>query len=162
MFLMKGRKLFYGFIYLVAFLLFFCAFYYTSAYWSNFFQGGMPHSYQIIAYSLQFVFFALAVLIIIFRKRLYIKRKEIILLIVTCIVCLVIVEFASRVYVCGAGRSDLMLYGQCGIKPIYSPHHYLNYHGTPNYVSPDGLNIHNSLGFRGPEISIPKQDSMFR
>lgn len=44
----------------------------------------------------------------------------------------------------------------------FSPHSYLNYIGTPNYVSADGLNIHNSLGMRGPEIIMPKPTDRIR
>lgn len=46
--------------------------------------------------------------------------------------------------------------------PKYSPHHYLNVQGTPGYKSADGLNIHNSLGFRGSEITNPKPAGVFR
>lgn len=43
---------------------------------------------------------------------------------------------------------------------LYSPHHYLNYVTTPNYD--DGVNRHNSLGFRGPEVAMPKPPGVFR
>jgi lysophospholipase L1-like esterase len=45
-------------------------------------------------------------------------------------------------------------------KPRYSPHRYLGYYPTPNYVK--GLNRHNSLGYRGEEISIPKPPGQIR
>lgn len=41
-----------------------------------------------------------------------------------------------------------------------SPHHYLNYYPTPLYRG--GPASHNSLGFRGPEISLPKPDGVYR
>ena len=44
----------------------------------------------------------------------------------------------------------------------FSPHPYLNYIPTPNYRSPDGLNRHNALGFRGPEIDLPKPEGRYR
>lgn len=44
----------------------------------------------------------------------------------------------------------------------FSPHPYLNYIGTPNYKSADGLNMHNSLGMRGPEIIMPKPTGRIR
>lgn len=47
-------------------------------------------------------------------------------------------------------------------EPRYAPHHYLNYIGRPGYRSPDGQVQHNSLGFRGPEISVPKAAGIFR
>ena len=45
-------------------------------------------------------------------------------------------------------------------KPKYSPHRYLGYYPTPNYVK--GKNRHNSLGYRGEEIRIPKPAGQFR
>lgn len=44
----------------------------------------------------------------------------------------------------------------------FSPHPYLNYIGTPNYRSADELNMHNSLGMRGPEIIMPKPKDRIR
>lgn len=41
-----------------------------------------------------------------------------------------------------------------------SPHHYLGYYPTPNYLN--GENRHNSLGFRGDEIPIPKPEGAYR
>ena len=45
-------------------------------------------------------------------------------------------------------------------KPKYSPHRYLGYYPTPNYIK--GKNRHNSLGYRGEEIHIPKPDEQCR
>lgn len=42
----------------------------------------------------------------------------------------------------------------------YSRHPYLNYYLTPNYR--DGLTAHNSLGYRGREIILPKPADVFR
>ncbi|NQT94471.1 MAG: hypothetical protein HQ559_17070, partial [Lentisphaerae bacterium] len=41
-----------------------------------------------------------------------------------------------------------------------SPHHYLNYYTTPMYRH--GPTRHNSLGFRGPEIAVPKPAGVYR
>lgn len=46
--------------------------------------------------------------------------------------------------------------------PKYVPHPYLSYYLTPNYISSDKENMHNSLGFRGPEILMPKPENTFR
>jgi len=43
---------------------------------------------------------------------------------------------------------------------IYTHHRYLGYYPTPNYVS--GNNRHNSLGYRGEEIEVPKPAGRFR
>ena len=42
----------------------------------------------------------------------------------------------------------------------YSPHPYMRYTPTPNYEK--GNNKHNSLGYRGDEIAIPKPEGQFR
>lgn len=57
------------------------------------------------------------------------------------------------------------LYG--GDKPehslsLYKPHPYLNYALSPDYRSLDGKNKHNSLGYRGDEVTVPKPDNAFR
>ena len=44
----------------------------------------------------------------------------------------------------------------------FSPHPYLNYYSTPNYVSLNGLSRHNSYGFRGKDIQVPKPKGLFR
>ena len=43
---------------------------------------------------------------------------------------------------------------------IFSGAPYVNYVLTPNYQS--GLNRHNSLGYRGAEIAVPKPEGVFR
>lgn len=44
--------------------------------------------------------------------------------------------------------------------PLYQPHHYLGYVTTYNYETSE--NRHNSLGFRGDEISIEKPEGIYR
>ncbi len=59
--------------------------------------------------------------------------------------------------------SQIAFYEEVPLKHrMFSPHHYLNYCNTPNFVSRNGLNRHNSLGFRGEEITVPKPAGRFR
>ncbi len=44
--------------------------------------------------------------------------------------------------------------------PRFVPHRYLGFYPTPNYSV--GTNRHNSLGYRGEEIAIPKPEGLFR
>ena len=44
--------------------------------------------------------------------------------------------------------------------PRYSPHRYIGFYPTPDYIK--GEDRHNSLGYRGDEISMPKPDGQFR
>jgi len=55
--------------------------------------------------------------------------------------------------------STRQLYDRHGI-PRFSPHRYVGYITTPGYSN--GLNKHNSLGFRGEEIPIPKPAGVYR
>lgn len=45
---------------------------------------------------------------------------------------------------------------------LYTRHPYLNYVLTPNYRSFDGGNKHNTMGYRGNEIKVPKPKDSFR
>src|SRR5690606_5902302 len=42
----------------------------------------------------------------------------------------------------------------------FRPHHYLGYTLQPGYRR--GKTSHNSLGYRGPEVAIPKPSGVFR
>lgn len=44
--------------------------------------------------------------------------------------------------------------------PRYSPHRYIGFYPTPNYVK--GKDRHNALGYRGDEIDVPKPAGQFR
>lgn len=83
-----------------------------------------------------------------FKRWIYAKRKKLLLSLVIFFFGLLSIEMTLRLIDDGKLR--------------FSPHQYLNYIGTPNYRSSDGLNIHNSLGFRGPEIEISKPKERFR
>jgi hypothetical protein len=78
-----------------------------------------------------------------------------------------IAEWATRIWLYSVADdytySLIALYEDVPQKHrMFSPHHYLNYCNTPDFVSRDGLNRHNSLGFRGEEIAIPKPAGRFR
>jgi len=45
---------------------------------------------------------------------------------------------------------------------MYRGHHYLNYSLTEGYVSRDGLNRHNALGYRGPDLEAKKPAGTYR
>lgn len=86
--------------------------------------------------------------ILFFQKWIYEKRKYILLSLTMLLVGFVFIEIFLQI-----------IYN----KPLrFSPHPYLNYIGTPNYKSTDGLNMHNSLGMRGSEIQIPKPENRIR
>ena len=114
----------------------------------------------------QLLLFAAALGLFVFRKTIVKKRKECLLLLITLVLMFIILEGGSRVYVCHfadtSTQAKILYPGQCGLQAKFQPHHYLNYHGQPNYVSLDGLNRHNSWGFRGDEIVMPKPAGVYR
>mgnify|MGYP001571135475 CR=1 FL=1 len=85
---------------------------------------------------------------LILKKWIYTYRKKLTMFAVALAIGLASVELALYLFYS---------------KPMrFSPHPYLNYTGTPNYRSEDGLNMHNSMGFRGPEIEMPKPKGRIR
>src|SRR3989344_8563320 len=82
-----------------------------------------------------------------FKKFIYKHKKKIFLVLAAMIVMVIVLEFTLRLF---------------DSKPRFIRHPYLNYQGTPNYKSSDGKNIHNSFGFRGPEIAVPKPKGVVR
>ncbi len=79
----------------------------------------------------------------------------------------VVLEAGARIYIVNfAGEQNFKKYAS--LKQIqnkknrlkYTPHPYLRYYPTPNYIS--GRNKHNSLGYRGDEIEMPKPEGRFR
>jgi lysophospholipase L1-like esterase len=58
-------------------------------------------------------------------------------------------------------RQKYALYSEMSTDEFpWTKHHYLNYYPTPNYKLRSTL--HNSLGYRGPEFSLQKPDSVYR
>lgn len=95
------------------------------------------------------IFFISVALVLSFAHRwLFKKRIEILL--------------ASFVFVIILVVLDVSLTFVQKKQPRFVEHHYLNYAGSPTYNVQDGLNIHNSFGYRGPEIEQPKPKGRFR
>lgn len=45
---------------------------------------------------------------------------------------------------------------------MYRRHHYLHFEPKPGFRSDDGAVVHNSLGFRGPDVAVPKPAGTLR
>lgn len=82
------------------------------------------------------------------------------------VILIIVAELVSWKIVCSntenPAYSKYLAYGDCGIYPWSKPHHYILYTPTPGFSSYDGLNQHNSLGYRGSEIEIPKPKGRIR
>ena len=93
------------------------------------------------------------------------------LLLLVCSVGLTLVglEIGMRIWICNfAGERRLLKYASLrqlekkysDIKPEWSVHRYLGHYPTPGFIK--GENKHNSLGYRGDEIVVPKPEGQFR
>ena len=92
--------------------------------------------------------FIFSVGLLFFRRWIYIKKKKLLMFLSIFFLGIIFIEIFLHITYKRPMR--------------FSPHQYLNYIGTPNYRSANGLNIHNSLGMRGPEIIMPKPAGRIR
>jgi lysophospholipase L1-like esterase len=85
---------------------------------------------------------------------------------VSVVLSLMLVEIGMRYWVTNLATDiqrsayDPRISAEGNIKFVKHP--YLDFMLRPNYVSADGLNRHNSLGYRGEEITRPKPDGVYR
>ncbi len=105
----------------------------------------------------------------IFEKTL---KKKLLLAAIASVGTLICLEVAFQIFISGfAGREHFSRYaslehyrkrtgGDQWWFGLLTPHRYLGYTLVPGLV--DGKNRHNSLGFRGEEIPIPKPKNEFR
>jgi len=156
--------LYWGFIALTLFVLI----YYNEFYWADYFpeSGGIPGEYSFLLNIVRFFALLFILAILIFKRKIFDKKKEVCLLVISLVLGLLVLELGVRVYVCEFASSDIrsrtLLLNECDFQSIYEEHHYLSFRGVPNYLSEDGLNMHNSLGFRGEEVAVPKLDGVYR
>ena len=93
------------------------------------------------------------------------SKQESLLLSLSLIGSFLVAEIAMRIWLSHFSSHDqyrkYVLYTDIPPEKMqYSPHHYLNYYPTPNYR--DGLTTHNTLGFRGPEVSPQRPQGTYR
>ncbi len=94
--------------------------------------------------------------------------RQLLLSISWVLLTFVILEVVMRIWIGNfAGERRFLKYAslkqldkRSGIRPRYTPHRYTGYYLTPNYAK--GQNRHNSLGYRGDEIAVPKPQGEFR
>lgn len=90
----------------------------------------------------------ISLLLIFLRRWIYANRKKLLISLTIFLIGIVSIELFLRM----TDKKTIR----------FSSHPYINYIGAPNYKSADGLNIHNSLGMRGPEIIMPKPTGRIR
>lgn len=99
-------------------------------------------------------------------------RANVLLAAFSAVTTLALAELAAQIYVTRFAEENVFLrYGSLRQLDVagkgnpwpnrkYSPHRYLGYFPTPNWQR--GEDRHNSLGYRGEEIELPKPDGEYR
>ncbi len=93
------------------------------------------------------------------------KKKKLLLVVLSIGFALLFLEIATRtwLYLIASDETRLEYSLHSYLSPDdqrYIRHHYLNYYPNPSYERAGTK--HNSLGFRGPEIIVPKPDGVVR
>lgn len=163
-----GRVVFTIFYYGLIISLALAALRYSTGYWDSFFRGTsvLAPTFKASIYIAQGLCASAVLLLLRFRKAFQRNQARFILGVLSAAVLFLFLEMTSRPYVCQSAdesiQSRAVVFGQCGLQSRFAPHHYLVYYGTPGYRSPEGLDSHNSWGFRGPEIAVPKLEGVHR
>lgn len=99
------------------------------------------------------------------RRRSMLSRR-LLLAFVSLALLLALGEIAARAFLAfGASDARIAKYGaieqlRSRRDAMVTPHRYLGYVNTPNYRS--GANEHDSRGFRGREVEVPKPEGEYR
>lgn len=131
-------------------------FYYNKSYFLKFTANkqSLQLRHAILYYFFKTVILLVLFFLLIFRKLVYKHWKFFTMIFLITVVFLIFIEIGTRVYICyfaPPGIKSLATFtDQCGRVPRYEPHHYLDYKLNEEYKY--NGDMHNSLGFRGPEI----------
>ena len=119
----------------------------------------------------EIIFIAIGIFLIVLKPKIKPPSKgEIELAFIVCVLCAILMEIGLRYYLVNfASQEHYLNYATLGMinnnfknhELRYSPHPYLGYFPTPNFKNDKG-DAHNSLGFRGEEIIIPKPENEYR
>lgn len=97
------------------------------------------------------------------RRWLATFAQGIVLIVFSLVVVFILGEIAIRIYLNNADDRTRALYDYVplGAETIrYTGHPYLDFMPRPGFE--EGNDRHNALGFRGPEITVPKPEGVFR
>ena len=131
-----------------ALLFFLFGYYFYKNYFNHINDSTMTARKVVLLWTAQILILLLGLLTLIFKKTILKYKVQLFLLILGIILSLSTIEVSLRLL-------DKR-------PPKFTPHHYLSYTLTPNYKSANGLDKYNSLGFRGPDITIPKPENLYR
>ena len=122
--------------------------------------------YIAFIYIFQLLTIGLGVFLLIKQPAIRLPGKtEIILLISSIFLTFILLEIAARVWLNYLATPDqydrYVLFTSIDTSEFaVTPHQYLVYYPTPNYRK--GQTFHNSLGYRGDEISLEKPSNVYR
>jgi hypothetical protein len=116
-------------------------------------------------YTFQFALISSGLYLLIKRPKLRFEKKSLALAFCSFVFSIGLLELGSRIWLKyfadEASYQRYQFVGQVMSSNLkWSPHHYLNHYPTPNYRK--GSTSHNSLGFRGKEISPTKGPDTYR
>jgi lysophospholipase L1-like esterase len=116
-------------------------------------------------YTFQFALISSGLYLLIKRPKLRFEKKSLALAFCSFVFSIGLLELGSRIWLKHfadeASYQRYQFVGQVMSSNLkWSPHHYLNHYPTPNYRK--GSTSHNSLGFRGKEISPTKGPDTYR
>ncbi len=140
-----------------------------SRYWST--DGLLASASVRIVWAFDLGMATIGAAVIFWRSSLivmtsYMEWKNVFLFLFSVALGSLVLEFSLRFWLKHYASEDIFAtyatYNMIGNKNLrYSRHPYLGYYPTPNYKNSDG-DMHNSLGFRGEEIQVPKPKEIYR
>ena len=97
----KKKYIFWFILIIVVLILVYMPVYYSSNYWEKLlFVNELNSTYSKVVLLFQISCLILASLIIFYRNKLFLYRKEILLLILSTLIFIIFIEIGSRYYVC--------------------------------------------------------------
>jgi hypothetical protein len=155
------------FIAALAAILIVCGVWYNPWYAAELFTntGKLSPAFNLAVWAIDIFVIGSGVSLLVFLDYISQRISALSALLVVFLVCLGIIEGGLRLYLAITDKTIQQRFlpaSQIAAEPRFVPHHYLGYYTNPAYRSPNGKDRHNSRGFRGDEIQMPKPDYVFR
>lgn len=164
---MTIKQIYFFVSFVVGLLLIFLGLRYNIYYVRDHFSytGRLPAKFEAAVVIVNVACVAAGILLVLGRKRLEPHAREFLLVVGSVLVSLIFLEAGFRAYLYAFAEDLQPQYlsaSEVTLARRFVRHHYLGYVPAPGYVSLDGLNRHNALGFRGDEISRVKLAGTYR
>lgn len=131
-------------------------------------NGDLPRGVRLAIWAVDLLFLGVGYIVLAFLPAIHKYREGLAISFVTVIIALAGLEGLSRLWLFKMADDPQFLryasYGQVADRgwatTMSDP--FAVYRHVPGYESPDGLNRHNSFGFRGVDVQAPKPPGTFR